>query len=281
MPDIIKSRADSLGPGATERFVDVTGLNEMAQQVVPVGPLGGPIGLAIADGADVTQGAIADAAVNTDAPGTINGHLRGLLERMVNFLSRLPTALGAHDALKVEGVAGGVAVPVSLATAPALVAGEAHIGEVGGHGFSIPVTLTVTNGAYTIGDVVGGLTTLPAMVRANGKHAYIDTVTLAGVVAIAYELHFFTANIATPAADNAAFTLVAADEALWRGYVPIETADYKAAASAFNMACVRGVGLEVQAGAATTTLYAYLKATAVTSPGTTTLYLRVTGSFVD
>jgi hypothetical protein len=150
-----------------------------------------------------------------------------------------------------------------------------------GAGFSIPVTLTVTNGAYTIGDVVGGLITLAGIVSANGKHAVINTVDLAGVVAIAYELWFFTADIATPAADNAAFTLVAADEALWRGTVPIATADYCAAASAFNAACVRGVGLEVQAGAATTSLYAYLKATAVTSPGTTTLYLRVSGEMVD
>jgi hypothetical protein len=90
-----------------------------------------------------------------------------------------------------------------------------------------------------------------------------------------------SADIATPAADNAAFTLVAADEALIRGIVPIAAADYCAAASAFNSACVRGVGLEVQAGAATTSVYAYLKATAVTSPGTTTLYLRVSGEMID
>lgn len=40
----------------------------------------------------------------------------------------LPAALAANGGLKVEGVAGGVAVPVSLATAPALVAGTAVIG---------------------------------------------------------------------------------------------------------------------------------------------------------
>ena len=41
MPDIIKDRSSTLGPGATERFVDVTGLNEMAQQVVLAGGGGG------------------------------------------------------------------------------------------------------------------------------------------------------------------------------------------------------------------------------------------------
>lgn len=152
---------------------------------------------------------------------------------------------------------------------------------VKGNGFSIPVTLTVTNGVYTINDVVGGLITLPGMVSGNGRHALINSIELSGVVAIAYELWFISGQITTPAVDNATFTLVAADELLIRGIVPIAAADYFAAASAFNSACLRGVGLEVQAGAATTSLYAYLKATAVTSPGTVTLFLRVSGEMID
>lgn len=151
-----------------------------------------------------------------------------------------------------------------------------------GAGFSIPVTLTVTNGAYTIGDVVGGLITLPNMVSANGKHAIINTITLAGVVAIAYNLFFQSADIiAGTIADGAPYAPAAADGANYRGHVPVATPDYAAPASAFNDSTGRGVGLEVQAGAATTTVYAYLVATAVTSPGTTTLYLRVTGEMVD
>lgn len=152
---------------------------------------------------------------------------------------------------------------------------------VKGTGFSIPVTLTVTNGAYTIGDVVGGLITLPSMVSANGKRAMVYSITLAGVTAIPYELWFLSADIATPAADNATFTLVAADTALVRGIVPIYASDYFAPASAFNVASLRNVGLQVQAGAATTSLYAYLKATAVTSPGTTQIFLRVEGEMLD
>lgn len=42
--------------------------------------------------------------------------------------AQLPAALAANGGIKVEGVAGGVAVPVSIATAPALVAGMAIIG---------------------------------------------------------------------------------------------------------------------------------------------------------
>jgi hypothetical protein len=61
-------------------------------------------------------GAVTDAAVSTDANGTINAHIRGLVVLIVNFLSRLPAALAAGGGLKVEGVAGGVAQPVSAAS---------------------------------------------------------------------------------------------------------------------------------------------------------------------
>jgi len=150
-----------------------------------------------------------------------------------------------------------------------------------GTGFSIPVTLTVTSGAYSVADVVGGLITLANAVSANGKRSIINTITLAGVVAIPYELWFFNADIATPAADNAAFALAAADGLKFLGARPIATADYMAAQSAFNNATVPGVGLEIQAAAGTTSIYAYLKATAVTSPSTTTIYLNVAGEFID
>jgi hypothetical protein len=153
--------------------------------------------------------------------------------------------------------------------------------RVRGTGISVPVVLTVTNGAYSIGDVVGGLITLGGAVSGNGKRSIINSLKLGGVVAIAYELWFMNADITTPAADNAAFTLVVGDMVKQLGVVPISTGDYCAAASAFNQATLRGVGLEVQAGAATTSLYAYLKATAVTSPGTTRLDLIVDFEFID
>jgi hypothetical protein len=148
-----------------------------------------------------------------------------------------------------------------------------------GQGFSIPVTLTVTNGAYSIGDVVGGLITLPNIVSANGKRSIIYTITLAGVVAIPYELWFFNADIATPRTDNAVFGLAAADGAKFLGAVPILASDYLAAQTAFNNATLSKVGLTIQG--VTTSIYAYLKATEVTSPGTTTLYLNVAGEFID
>lgn len=41
---------------------------------------GGGGAVTIADGADVALGAVADAAVSTDAAGTVNAHLRGLVK---------------------------------------------------------------------------------------------------------------------------------------------------------------------------------------------------------
>jgi len=151
----------------------------------------------------------------------------------------------------------------------------------GAGGESITATLTVTNGAYSIADVVGGLITLAGATRLNGGHSIINSIKLSGVSAIPYQLWFFSQDIATPAADNAAFALAAADGLIFLGSVIIAAGDYLAAQTAFNNACLKGVGLQVKSGAATTSIYAYLVATAVTSPGTTTLYLTVDLEYID
>lgn len=161
-------------------------------------------------------------------------------------------------------------------------AGENHMGEVGGNGKSVTVTLTVTNGAYTLKDVAGGLITFANAVRGNGKHAIVNSIKLDGVVANAYNLHFLNADLATPAADNAPFTLAAGDLTKLLGWVPIQASDYAADASAgFNMATVRNVGLQVKAAAGTTSIYAYLVAQATTSPGTTTVQLICDFEYLD
>lgn len=68
---------------------------------------------AVGDGDDVTMGATTDAAVTTDANGTVSGKLRGLVVHLAALLAKLPVALGATGGLTIEGVVGGTAVPVS------------------------------------------------------------------------------------------------------------------------------------------------------------------------
>jgi hypothetical protein len=133
---------------------------------------------------------------------------------------------------------------------------------------SISVVLTVTNGAYTIGDVMGGLITFPNAVSANGKHAVLYSVTLFGVVALLPELWLFNADIATPAVDNAVFNLAAADGAKYLGSYPLASGDSLAPANSFS-AVTAHPQLMVKAGAATT------------SPGTTTMNLVADFLYVD
>jgi hypothetical protein len=150
---------------------------------------------------------------------------------------------------------------------------------VGGTNFK--KTLTVTNDVYTIGDVVGGLITITSATTGAGKHAKVTSIKLAGVSALAYNLWFFAADLATPTqADNGVLTIAAADLPNYLGFAPIVAGDYVAGgAGAFNLGTVRNVGLQFASVA--TTIYAYMEAVATTTPGTTTLYLTIDIEYID
>jgi hypothetical protein len=80
------------------------------------GVVGGGGAVTVANGADVTQGALADAVDLVGGATTVSSKLRGIVQLLVLIKALLPTALAAHGGLKVEGVASGVAIPVSSAT---------------------------------------------------------------------------------------------------------------------------------------------------------------------
>ena len=149
--------------------------------------------------------------------------------------------------------------------------------------FTVPVTLTVSNDVYTIGDAVGGLITIPGVVSAAGKMGMLTNILLAGVAAVPYNLFFFPADITTPAANNAVGTMIAADIAGCKGIVPILASHYTAPVSAFNIATLvpANANLPLFYSCVATTLYAYMIATAVTSPGTTTLTATFKGFWLN
>lgn len=61
-----------------------------------------------------------------------------------------------------------------------LPAGEAHIGQVGGHGVSITPALAVgATPDYSIGDNIGGILTLPDAMRTSGGSGVLQSVFLA------------------------------------------------------------------------------------------------------
>jgi hypothetical protein len=153
---------------------------------------------------------------------------------------------------------------------------------VKGTGFSIYQDLTVDATAYGIGDVLATVATFANAVSANGKRSVIHTINLdpnGAMPAIAFNLWFFSAAISGAPAKNAPFVLAAADTLLKLGSVPIMASDYLPTQENWNCACLRSVGLEFQG--ATTSIYAYLVATAVTAPVATSLRLTITGEQLD
>ncbi|MFH0983776.1 MAG: hypothetical protein V2A79_19855 [Planctomycetota bacterium] len=209
--------------------------------------------------------ATSDAAVITDATGTIHQYLRGLVK-----LIAAKIGIGTVDT-------------VTAVTTVATVTTVTNPVPTKGNGLSVTATLTVTNGAYTAQDVVGGLITFANAVSAVGKECILNSLVLAGLPsAIPLELWWLNANLATPCADNAAFATVAADQAKELGIVDMDAAGYKQAGAAGTYTWSRGgLGMQLKANAATTSLYAYLKHTTTTSPGVTTLYLTAQFEYIS
>jgi hypothetical protein len=82
-----------------------------------------------------------------------------------------------------------------------------------GHAFDVTVTPTVTNGAYTGGDIVGALLTF-AVARANDEKVIIAGIEISSKAAVTpgWTLVLFNADpTSTTKTDNAAYSLNAAD----------------------------------------------------------------------
>ncbi len=93
-----------------------------------------------------------------------------------------------------------------------ITAGEAHVGQVGGESIAISQTPTVTAGAYSANDVVGGLLTFANAGRVASGSGVIKSVVIlddAGQDA-ATELWLFDRTF-TPIADNGAWDPSQAD----------------------------------------------------------------------
>lgn len=119
--------------------------------------------------------------------------------------------------------------PVSIATAPALVASEAHVGQTGSPNDVISVTPTVSDGTnYTAGDAIGGIQTLTNAVRVSGGTALLNSVLLIDKSnqKQAITILFFESNpAAATTADNSPFAW-STDIAKYIGKVDILAADY-------------------------------------------------------
>jgi len=166
----------------------------------------------IADGLDVTQGALADAAITSSAAGSVSGKLRGLVAILADVWDNANNLVRTHVTNILGITASGqgtkaTSLPVTLASdedAVGLAAGELHVGQVGGEGATIVVTPTVTAGAYTAGDCVGGVLTFANAARVAGGGGIVKSLLLiddAGQNS-EMELWLFSAAFTSPG-DNA------------------------------------------------------------------------------
>ncbi len=155
---------------------------------------------------------------------------------------------------------------------------------VKGAGFSATATFVVDVGAYSIGDAAAVMGTLTGAVSANGKRSIINTLTLIpndAMPAIPFNLWLCNGTLTSTPAKNDVFTIAAADGTVVLGIVPITSADYVPSQTSWNVATLRGVGLEFQAGAATTSVFPCLVCAGTTAPVATSLTLTAYGEYVD
>lgn len=191
-----------------------------------------------------TAGATSGAAVVTDANGTLQQYLRGLVK------------------LWIAGLA----------------AGENHIGSVGGTTAQITPSLTVsTTPAYSSGDNVGGKLTLSNIVRVSGGSGVIQSLLVvdASNQKAAFDVLLFNADPTnTTFTDNGALTINSADVAKIVRRISVAASDY---------VTVGGVAVaEIAVGgkpivpASGTTMYAAVVTTSTpTYAATTALIVRL------
>lgn len=87
LPDGFYTKSDGTGPYVWDGTT-------MGLAATGTGGGGGGGAVTVADGADVTQGAIADAVVAAGAAGTVSAKLRRLTTDLAALLAKLPAALG-------------------------------------------------------------------------------------------------------------------------------------------------------------------------------------------
>lgn len=148
-------------------------------------------------------------------------------------------------------------------------AGENHVGEVGGNSTVITPTVTVTAGAYSAGDVIGGRITLTNAMRiTSGTGVWQDLfiTTADGETPELWAL-LFDSTTASSISDNAAFAWGAGDHAKCLAAVHIAAADWLTIGSD-GVLHKQNLGIVVAANGSQN-LYAYLVAVGTPTFGAT------------
>lgn len=240
----------------------------------------------IADGADVTLGAKADAAVG-DATGTVNAHLRqiakmatGAADNSTDSTNKLPVLAGTANAAAPSWTEGRQ-VPVSTDLAgnarviPA--ATEVHLGQVGGTTTVIkPTAMVSTTPAYTSGDDAGGKLTISNAVRISGGTGVFQALQLffkSGTAPTGVFLLFDADPSAATITDNTAFAW-STDQAKCIGMIPVISTDLITVGSQI-IAKPSFTPFPIKAASGTTLYAAYVLTSTPTFTATTDMLVEV------
>lgn len=123
--------------------------------------------------------------------------------------------------------------------------------------FRVVATPTLTAGAYSAGDVCGGLITLPVQDNATGRGGVVRSVALVDDAnqGVACTVYFFE-RAPVGIIDNAAYAPTVADLAKMVGFVNITAADYVTLNS--NKIAIRNVDIPYDLAGTAGNLYAYI-----------------------
>lgn len=158
---------------------------------------------------------------------------------------------------------------------------EAHVGTVSGYGFDEAATPTVTAGAYSAGDIVGGLMTFPVGRVAGGMIILQDVqVVTKSDVSPSLLLVVFSADpTSTTKTDNAAYSLNVADAFKVRAALPLTAlGGINTDHGTPHTIRVGNLGIPIKLGAGSLNLYALLvDLTGTTLGSTSDVQVRLAG----
>ena len=192
-----------------------------------------------------------------DSTAAIAGDATNGLDVDVTRLPALPAGtnnIGDVDVLTLPALAAGTN-NIGDVDVLSIAAGETHIGEVGMADDTITITCTLSTDVYASGDTLFETQEIAGAVRVNGDTCILQSIHVIDIddQGIEMDLLFFNANTSL-GTENAAPDIDDTEVLTTLGKVNIVAGDY-IDLGANRIATVTGIGLVLEAGAATTSLY--------------------------
>lgn len=240
-------------PLPTLAILDATGL-----EIPP--PVGGATE-AKQDTQITAIGGVTETAPATDtASSGVNGRLQRIAQRLTSLIGLLPTALTGSGNLKtaiLEAIpAGSNAIgSVTVSSLPALAAGTNVIGITRGTSQVLDLTLSLDTSAYASGDVLADTQELASAAPVNAGHALLHSLVINDKddQGQALDVVFLRSNVSI-GTENAAVSITDANADEILGIVQVSSSDFIDLGGC-RVATLSGLGLVLEAGAATTSVY--------------------------